>query len=337
MSFTVKVVLAFAALIAVGLALTFQVPPVDTIQRGFRGTAMVENYDPRIVATTYAANQIPEAVPEIPPSGQPSSAVYQNVQVLKDVDSNEFLRLMASITAWVSPQAGCNYCHNPENMAADSVYTKVVARRMIQMVQHVNANWKNHVSTTGVTCYTCHRGNPVPANIWFNEPDRSRFTGMVESNVGKNHPASAINNSSLPSDPFTPFLEGDKQIRVKSPTALPTGDRQSIKQTDWTYALMIHFSQSLGVNCTYCHNSRQFAAWDQSTPQRTNAWYGIRMVRDLNQNYLASLQNVFPPARLGPLGDTAKVNCATCHQGVYKPLFGVSMVQSYPELGAQKP
>jgi photosynthetic reaction center cytochrome c subunit len=336
MSFTLKIVIAFAALIAVGLALTLEVPPVETIQRGFRGTAMVENYDPRAVKAVYAQNQLPDEIPAIPPAGQLSSAVYQNVQVLKDVDANEFLRLMSAITAWVSPQQGCNYCHNPENMASDAIYTKVVARRMIQMAQHINTNWKTHVATTGVTCYTCHRGNPVPANVWFTQPDQSRFSGMVESNVGKNHPAPAINDSSLPGDPFTPFLLNDSTIRVESTTALPTGDRQSIKQTDWTYALMIHFSQSLGVNCTYCHNSRQFAAWDQSTPQRTNAWYGIRMVRDLNQNYLASLQNVFPPARLGPLGDTAKVNCATCHQGVYKPLFGASMVQTYPELGAQK-
>jgi photosynthetic reaction center cytochrome c subunit len=66
---------------------------------------------------------------------------------------------MAAITAWVSPQEGCNYCHNAENLADDSKYTKVVARRMLQMTQHVNADWKDHVADTGVTCYTCHRGN----------------------------------------------------------------------------------------------------------------------------------------------------------------------------------
>ena len=27
-------------------------------------------------------------------------------------------------------------------------------------------------------------------------------------------------------------------------------------------------SQALGVNCVYCHNSRSFASWDTSTPQR---------------------------------------------------------------------
>ena len=106
----------------------------------------------------------------------------------------------------------------------------------------------------------------------------------------------------------------------------------SIKQAEWTYALMMHFSNALGVNCTYCHNSRAFGDWTQSSPQRTTAWYGIRMVRDLNVDYLTPLTGVFPAYRLGQAGDAPKVNCTTCHQGIYKPLYGVSMVQNFPEL-----
>jgi hypothetical protein len=45
------------------------------------------------------------------------------------------------------------------------------------------------------------------------------------------------------------------------------------------------------------------------------------------------LTPVYPVARLGPDGDVAKVNCATCHQGAYKPLYGVSMLRDYPQLG----
>ena len=94
---------------------------------------------------------------------------------------------------------------------------------------------------------------------------------------------------------------------------------------------MMHFSTALGVNCTFCHNTRSFAAWDQSTPQRANAWYGIRMVRDLNNNYLDPLKSTLPPVRWGPLGDGPKVSCTTCHQGAYKPLLGASMLPDYPE------
>ena len=156
--------------------------------------------------------------------------------------------------------------------------------------------------------------------------------GAAEINTGKNRAAPAINNTSLPYDPFTPFLKNDHSIRVQAERALLGTVNHSITETDWTYALMIHFSQSLGVNCTYCHNSRAFSDWSQSTPQRVTAWYAIRMVRDLNNNYLESLHDVFPKVRLGAAGDVAQVGCATCHQGIFKPLYGVSMVKDFPEL-----
>jgi photosynthetic reaction center cytochrome c subunit len=306
-------------------------PPMEGIQRGFRGVGMEVVYNPRIVAEELAANTVPQSLPRLPDTGPKASAVYKNVQVLGDESVGNFTRLMASITNWVSPAQGCGYCHNVNNMAEDSVYTKVVARRMIQMVQRVNSGWKSHVAETGVTCYTCHRGQPVPSNVWFNNSGPTQAGGLAQAPAGKNHPTPVANSSSLPDDPFTPFLEQDNNIRVQSVVALPGTDRQSIKQTDWTYSLMIHFSQSLGVNCTYCHNSRAWSDWSQSTPQRVNAWYGIRMVRDLNTNYLDPLHGTFPTARLGPTGDSAKVNCATCHQGVYKPLFGVGMAKDFPE------
>jgi hypothetical protein len=67
------------------------------------------------------------------------------------------------------------------------------------------------------------------------------------------------------------------------------------------------------------------------------AWHGIKMVSDINATYLDSLKGVFPPNRLGPTGDVAKANCTTCHQGVNKPLLGVSMAKDYPELSVPNP
>ena len=96
---------------------------------------------------------------------------------------------------------------------------------------------------------------------------------------------------------------------------------------------MMNISKSLGVNCNYCHNTRSFYSWAISPPTRVTAWYGIRMVRDLNTAYLDPLRDTFPAAHRGPaLGDAPKVYCATCHNGVYKPLFGVSMAKDFPEL-----
>ena len=331
-------VAAVAVVAGVGLGFTFQSPNNTYVQRGYRGVGQQVDYHNATVAKLREANVVP--APEAPqdPAGQPASAVYQNVKVLQKVDANEYLRLMAAVTSWVSPKQGCTYCHSQENLAYDTIYTKIVARRMMQMTQHINADWKNHVGGVGVTCYTCHRGNPVPRNIWFNQGPTApaQLGGMAETNIGKNLATPVAGLSSLPSDPFTPFLENANEIRVIAHQALPGTDNSSIKQTDWTYALMIHFSSSLGVNCTYCHNSRAFYDWNQSSPQRVTAWYGIRMVRDLNNNFLDPLgkKGVFPRGRLGVMGDAAKINCSTCHQGVYKPLFGASMVKDYPEIGA---
>jgi photosynthetic reaction center cytochrome c subunit len=309
-------------------------PPVDTIQRGYRGVAMGLVYNPRTQETLQAANQVPApASPEPGADGPTAGQVYKNVQVLNDLSAAQFVRMMVAITAWVAPKdQACAYCHNGADLSADDNYRKVVARKMLLMVRHINTDWKSHVGGTGVTCYTCHRGNGVPTYVWYTAPDNSP-PGNAGPRAGQNAPAPQVAWASLPNDPFTPFLAADPhEIRIASQTALPQGSRISIKQTEWTYGLMMHISKSLGVNCTFCHNSRSFTDWDQSTPQRATAWYGIRMVRDANVNYIGTLTDTFPADRKGPLGDVAKVNCETCHQGVYKPLYGVSMLKDYPEL-----
>ncbi|MFM7003080.1 MAG: photosynthetic reaction center cytochrome PufC, partial [Limnohabitans sp.] len=233
------------------------------------------------------------------------------------------------------PEQGCLYCHNPANFAEDSKYTKVVARRMVEMTRHINKDWQPHVSATGVTCYTCHRGQPVPKEIWFKANHQPYGSNFMGDKAGQNEPSKVVNLSSLPNDPFTPFLLGAQNIRVGATTALPAGNNQSIKQAEWTYGLMTHMSTSLGVNCTYCHNTQSFVSWKGNPPQRATAWYGIRMARDLNKDYMEPLTDTFPAHRKGELGDVAKVNCATCHQGAYKPLNGAKMAKDFPELGGQ--
>jgi len=325
-------------IVAVGLLTGCEKPPAKSTQWGYRGTGMVDVEHPATIEANFAANKIPDAIPPADPTGPRASTVYKNVQVLGDLSAGQFTRVMLSISNWVAPQQGCAYCHNLANFADDSLYTKVVARRMLQMTRHINSDWKDHVQATGVTCYTCHRGNPVPAYVWFKDEGPRTAKGYLGDRMGIGSPKPSIGMSSLPFDPFTNYLENKENIRMAATTALPTGeDRQSIKQTEWTYALMMHFSKSLGVNCTYCHNSRAFADWKQSTPQRVTAWYGIRMVRDLNNDYMKPLTAVFPAHRLGPTGDVAKAYCSTCHQGIYKPLYGVSMAKDYPELQGPSP
>jgi photosynthetic reaction center cytochrome c subunit len=308
-------------------------PPVVGVQRGPRGTGLVQIYDPRKLAMLAEQSKIPPILPPASADGLKAGEAFQNVRVLGNLSVGQLTRLMASMTTWVAPEQGCAYCHDPDNMALDTNYTKVVARRMLQMTQNINGNWGAHVQNVGVTCYTCHGGNPVPKNIWYNNAGPLP-KGLAETQTGMAHPTRPIGYSSLPYDPFTPFLEQANNIRVQGTTALRTTNPSSMKQAEWTYALMMNISQSLGVNCDYCHNTRAFANWAQSTPARVTAWYGIRMVRDLNDNYLDPLNGVFPAYRKGASGDSPKVYCATCHQGIYKPLYGVSMLSTFKtELG----
>ncbi len=307
-------------------------PPIDTVQRGYRGTGMEQIYNPRTLAQQASLNAAPEALPAAPTDGPKARDVFQNVKVLGDVSVAQFTRTMAAMTAWVSPEQGCTYCHDAQNFADDKLYTKVVARRMLQMTQTINADWNSHVGATGVTCYTCHRGQPVPNEVWFKAPPQPGANSFAGDRAGQNAPALAVGLTSLPVDPYTPFLLDAEPIRVQGDTALPAGNRKSTKQAEWTYGLMVHMSSALGVNCTQCHNTRAFGSWEDSSPPRVTAWQGIRMSRSLNRDYMVPLTDTFPAHRHGPTGDVAKVNCATCHQGAHKPLYGAPMAKDYPEL-----
>lgn len=308
-------------------------PDMDTAQIGYRGTGMEKVTNPRIVAASAAKHVAPAPLDPVPAAGPKARDVYKNVKLLGDLSIGEFNRLMVAMTQWIAPNESCAYCHNLQNFADDSVYTKNTARKMLQMTWEINSKWKAHVADTGVTCYTCHRGQGVPAERWFADPPMKTAGRMLGNDNGQNKAGKAsVGNASLPYDPFTPFLLGKQEIRVTAPTALPTGHDVRLKQAEWTHGLMIHMSESLGVGCVQCHNSRAFAEWNQSPPQRVTAWHGIRMVRNLNNDFMVPLTAGQPKNRLGPSGDIAKVNCATCHQGVNKPLNGASMVKAHPEL-----
>ncbi|MBK5937815.1 photosynthetic reaction center cytochrome PufC [Halochromatium roseum] len=331
MKFLNRKTVVLAALGASAILAGCEAPPPETIQNGYRGLQMQTNYNPRLLQASLEANVPPDPIPASAEGGPLAKDVYKNVQVLGNLTVNEFNRLMVALTNWVAPEQGCYYCHVSDGgFEEDGIYTKVTSRRMLQMTQDTNANWKDHVADTGITCYTCHRGNPVPEYVWVTDPGPGQPTALAPT--GQNIAAASVAYSSLPYDPFTPFLLQDNDIRVIGDTVLPQGNRRSIKQAEWTYGLMMHMSDSLGVNCTYCHNSRSFYSWDQSPPQRTTAWYAIRHVRELNNDYVVPLTDILPDSRKGPLGDVYKVYCATCHQGAYKPLYGAPMVKDYPSL-----
>lgn len=334
---------ALAATAALPLLLAgCELGPKENTQLGPRGAGMEQVTNLNLV--TSPGVPPPSAYQLTSREGQKARDVYPELKVLGDISVDEFGLLMANITAWVVPadappeQAGCNYCHNPENMASYEKYTKTVALSMLKMTQNINVNWKDHVKATGVTCYTCHRGMAVPAYVWSLKPE-GRTDTILGTRNGQNEPLPVVGYASLPNDPNGTFLFNTNEIRVNSKTIHPgTTNMADIKDAEHTYGLMMRFSGALGVNCTFCHNSHNFGDWNASRLQKQTAWYGIRMVRQSNIDYVHPLATVFPKAgydgaaRLGPMGDPLKINCQTCHQGHQKPLGGVSMLADNPAL-----
>ena len=102
----------------------------------------------------------------------------------------------------------------------------------------------------------------------------------------------------------------------------------------------------------YCHNSRALEDWNQSTPMRWTGYYALRLIRDLNRNYLLPLAQVMPQQRArvhetalpvipdnekGQMPGNALLTCETCHYRLLKPLNGVNMVKDYPGLVGTSP
>ncbi|MFN7175219.1 MAG: photosynthetic reaction center cytochrome PufC, partial [Thermaurantiacus tibetensis] len=178
--------------------------PKESTQLGPRGAGMEQVVNLSLAKPPGAPP--PSAYALTTREGQRARDVYPDLKVLGDISVDEFGLLMANITEWVVPKdappehAGCNYCHNPENMASYEKYTKTVALNMLKMTQVINVNWQDHVKQTGVSCYTCHRGKAVPEYSWSFRPP-SRTDTILDNRHGQNEPLAVVGYSSLPNDP----------------------------------------------------------------------------------------------------------------------------------------
>jgi photosynthetic reaction center cytochrome c subunit len=86
--------------------------------------------------------------------------VFKNVQVLKGIPVDQFMGTMGFIAAALS--MNCSECHITTSLEkyADDTPMKLTARRMILMMNAFNK--LGFAGKRMVTCYTCHRGNPMP-------------------------------------------------------------------------------------------------------------------------------------------------------------------------------
>ena len=99
---------------------------------------------------------------------------YKNLQILpKDISKQALDSIMDHYA--ISLGVKCGFCHvhnelrDTWDMASDAKPEKQIARKMMLMEKGINATYfpaeegeKNEQIIQAVTCYTCHKGEPMP-------------------------------------------------------------------------------------------------------------------------------------------------------------------------------
>ena len=128
-------------------------------------------------AQSAAAPAGAQAAPTVMTAGKDPQ--FKNIQVLKDLPSDQLLSAMQFITVSLGVQ--CSACHVQVNGQwadeKDDKQMKLAARHMMQMQMDINKN--NFNGNRQVTCNTCHRGSERPVGtpeILEKEGERARPT-----------------------------------------------------------------------------------------------------------------------------------------------------------------
>lgn len=82
----------------------------------------------------------------------------KNLKVIKPEEIRAVMGLFVAGTG-----LNCMGCHVQGDFASDDKHEKVVARKMLEMVNDLNA--KNFNGAAKVTCFTCHRGEAHPKTV----------------------------------------------------------------------------------------------------------------------------------------------------------------------------
>lgn len=107
-----------------------------------------------------AAAQAPGQAPAQAP-GRQGPPTPKNLQVFpKDIAPRDLIAHMRTIAASLGVR--CNFCHVQGDFSSDQKDTKLIARKMLRMVNSINQN--NFDGRPEVSCYTCHRGAMKPVS-----------------------------------------------------------------------------------------------------------------------------------------------------------------------------
>jgi hypothetical protein len=93
--------------------------------------------------------------------GRTAEQVYKNITALKGTPANELNQSMHLMKGALG--VDCVYCHIEREWEKDVKKPKETARTMILMMMDINRT--QFAGRQVVTCYTCHNGRPVPADM----------------------------------------------------------------------------------------------------------------------------------------------------------------------------
>lgn len=104
---------------------------------------------------------------------QPVNLEFKNLQVLpKNITADSLDKIMDGFNA--SLKVDCKFCHVKDKKADSLIFDKddksekEIARKMMRMTMDINKNYfqfnedVNAKQIQAVTCYTCHKGQPIP-------------------------------------------------------------------------------------------------------------------------------------------------------------------------------
>jgi photosynthetic reaction center cytochrome c subunit len=290
----------------------------------------------------------------------------QNVQVLTGMNTEQiwnYMQYQISGAMGVS----CQYCHDINNYAADPYPEKISARLMIILLQDLNSqymvnlpNWRGNY----VRCATCHNGEPlgmasVSEEFVMSTPPIDVYLEPLDENGVPNRDATmsmSLKEATLYYlynyqvwDPYT----ADDPMSGRGSLALTyeggrTQDQVTINQNNMNLQ-----GWALGVGCTYCHNSRNFYAYeaDIESPQ-FHQTYAINRLKSQRMLLMTTFmadnwsRYVLPRSPYAPIDapenlpldeqiyyisvqqgsgetatsvDMAVPGCYTCHQGMAVP------------------
>ena len=116
------------------------------------------------ITSTLAAIALPRALGQAAKAAPPTKTTeqaFQNIQVLKGLPADQLIPSMQFISASLGVE--CDYCHVQNAFDKDDKKPKPIARKMIRMMFAINQD--NFEGRREVTCNSCHRGSPHPADI----------------------------------------------------------------------------------------------------------------------------------------------------------------------------